>query len=236
MNNAKKPISGKGFYAVLFASVAMIGAAGFFAYNRTAKELGNQLSSIESDTPDETRDVGAAVTDVPKTDYTTVFTSVTTTASETVTTIDLEPASKQTAAQPYNMPVEGGIILPFSEGELIKSTTTGAWQTHNGVDIAAPEGAKVSAMTDGEVICVETDALWGVCVEIDHGEGLVSRYCNLSSDVAVAQGDKVVAGQLIGTVGCSADAENLQDSHLHFEVLSDDCYVNPIDVINAYSD
>lgn len=236
MNNAKKPISGKGFYAVLFASVAMIGAAGFFAYNQTAKELGNQLSSIENSTSGDDLNVGAPVTDVPR-ETTTQRTTTTTTATETETetTTTSATAKSKSESKSFVMPVTGKIILPFSDGELIKSQTTGAWQTHNGVDIAANEGDSVLSMADGTVLSVENDVLWGVVVTIEHGNDLVTRYCNLAPDVTVAAGDKVNAGTVIGAVGHSADVESLQEPHLHFEVLSDGEYVNPINVIDAHS-
>lgn len=236
LNNAKKPISGKGFYAVLFASVAMIGAAGFFAYNQTAKELGSQLSSIGNSVPDDLN-VGAPVTDVPKQTTTQRTTTTTTeqTTMQTEGTTTPSTSAPQAKARSFVMPAAGKIILPFSDGELIKSPTTGAWQTHNGIDIAAGEGDDVLAMASGTVISVENDALWGIVITIDHGDDLVARYANLEPDVNVAAGDKVSAGKVIGTVGRSADIESLQESHLHFEVLSDGEYVNPVNVIDAHS-
>ena len=78
------------------------------------------------------------------------------------------------------MPIEGEILNPFSNFELVKSKTTGVWQTHNGVDISGNLGDEIKAMTSGTVIEVTEDALWGVCVTIDHGNGITARYCNLN--------------------------------------------------------
>ena len=58
-------------------------------------------------------------------------------------------------------------LNPFSDGELIKSETTGTWQTHNGVDLSCAAGADVFAIDTGTVSKVCSDALWGYTVTID---------------------------------------------------------------------
>ena len=99
------------------------------------------------------------------------------------------------------IPVDGEVAQPFSDGELVKSLTTGTWQTHNGVDILAEQGVPVRAMDNGTVVEVVNDPLWGICVSVDHENGIVSRYCNLSPNVGVQEGDTVESGQTLGTVG-----------------------------------
>ena len=118
-------------------------------------------------------------------------------------------------------------MQPFSHGDLVKSPTTGVWQTHNGLDIAASLGEDVRAVAGGVVTQVEEDALWGVTVTIDHKNGVLSRYCNLSQGLAVAVGDAVEAGMVIGTIGSTADVESGEPSHLHLEILKDGDYTDP---------
>ena len=125
------------------------------------------------------------------------------------------------------IPVDGEVAQPFSDGELVKSLTTGTWQTHNGVDILAEQGVPVRAMDNGTVVEVVNDPLWGICVSVDHENGIVSRYCNLSPNVGVQEGDTVESGQTLGTVGDSADIESKMESHLHFEVTKGGDYIDP---------
>ena len=96
-----------------------------------------------------------------------------------------------------------------------------------GVDILAEQGVPVRAMDNGTVVEVVNDPLWGICVSVDHENGIVSRYCNLSPNVGVQEGDTVESGQTLGTVGDSADIESKMESHLHFEVTKGGDYIDP---------
>ena len=83
------------------------------------------------------------------------------------------------------MPVNGEILEPFSNGELVKSETLGYWKTHDGVDIKADFGEPVKAMNKGTVTKIWDDPLWGNCMTIDHGNGIVGHYYNLSKEMSV---------------------------------------------------
>jgi murein DD-endopeptidase MepM/ murein hydrolase activator NlpD len=85
---------------------------------------------------------------------------------------------------------------------------------HQGVDIAAPAGSPIKAATAGKVIFSGWAGGYGNLVEIDHGEGMVTRYAHNSVNL-VAVGDAVSAGQSIALVGRTGRAT---DAHLHFEV------------------
>ena len=77
---------------------------------------------------------------------------------------------------------------------------------HYGVDLAAPPGTPIVAPADGGVVMAEPD-LWfeGGLTLIDHGQGLVSAYLHQRAQ-AVAAGDRVVRGQVIGEVGMKGRA------------------------------
>lgn len=100
------------------------------------------------------------------------------------------------------------ILAMFSGSELVKSITTGSWQTHNGIDIAAEVGSEVYAISNGEITEINNDPVWGVTVLLDHHNGYVTRYCGLSDGLEVQLGDMMVSGDLIGTVGNTADIES----------------------------
>jgi murein DD-endopeptidase MepM/ murein hydrolase activator NlpD len=85
---------------------------------------------------------------------------------------------------------------------------------HNGVDVAADEGAPVRAMKDGTVIHAGEMSGYGLVVMLQHGRNLRTVYGHLSR-IAVRSGEQVDGGALIGNVGHTGNATG---SHLHFEV------------------
>ena len=251
--NSKSVLSGKGFYIALALSVAMVGAACYFAYTQTTDDITGQIESVaeNSNSSISEREAANVQTDVPK--ATTALTkhvwaeqTEITTETE-VTELETEPEADQTAneneyyekaeetAKPQerklSMPVDGEIISEYSNGELVKSATTGAWQTHNGIDIKAAAGDAVVAADSGTVSEVKDDPLWGVTITIDHGNGIVSRYCNLNSGVTVQAGQDVSSGEEIGAVGDTADIETAEESHLHFEVIKNGSYTCPLELM-----
>lgn len=86
---------------------------------------------------------------------------------------------------------------------------------HDGLDLIAPQGAKVYAAAAGRVSNVTRSRKGlGNEVEIDHGNGYVTKY-SLLGDISVTQGRTVSQGQVVGTVGVSTF---VSAPHLHFEV------------------
>lgn len=96
---------------------------------------------------------------------------------------------------------------------------------HTGVDFTAPKGTPIYATGDGVVIEVQS-VFWGYgkYVEIDHGFGFVTRYAHMN-DFNVKKGQKVKRGDQIGTVGNTGSSTA---PHVHYEVLKDGKYVNPV--------
>ncbi len=229
-----------GLYATLALSVAMLSLAGYFAYTQTKDSLEGQLDSSISiaesinsaDNANANKSGVKKETTTTTTRVTTVTTKTTTTARPATTTTAAQPSrTENNSSQPIIYPINGNIINEFSNGELVKSTTTGIWQTHNGIDIEANEGDSVKSMTAGTVTKVDLDALWGYCVTVDHGNGITARYCNLNEGVSVTEGTPVNAGTVLGAVGKTADIESLTPSHLHFEVMQNDSYIDPCEFI-----
>ena len=96
---------------------------------------------------------------------------------------------------------------------------------HNGLDIIAAPGDDVLAAAKGRVTSVvRSHKGEGNVVEITHGGGYVTRYCHLG-DLYVSQGQTVAAGRRIAGVGLSG---NSLVPHLHFEVLKDGAYCDPV--------
>jgi murein DD-endopeptidase MepM/ murein hydrolase activator NlpD len=136
---------------------------------------------------------------------------------------------RNSAAAPYVLPLRGDIIKQFSDDVPIYSQTLDEYVVHSGVDIGAPADTQVVAVADGTVTKVYNDDKLGITIEISHGNGIVTKYSNLSTAKMVGEGDVVKKGQPISGVGNSALFESLESPHLHFEVLKDGVALNPND-------
>ncbi|GHU88645.1 hypothetical protein FACS1894202_05150 [Clostridia bacterium] len=128
-------------------------------------------------------------------------------------------------------PIKGEVVNAFSDDQLTYDKTMGDWRVHLGIDLAAEAGAQVVAAADGTVAEIYDDAFWGSTVVIEHGNKLTTRYQNLMKKPVVAVGDAVTAGQVIGGVGSTAEAERREVNHLHFVLLKDNKPVNPLDYL-----
>ncbi len=97
---------------------------------------------------------------------------------------------------------------------------------HEGLDFAAPRGTEIFAAADGKVIEVSrasVEAGYGNQIEIDHGNGFISRYAHLA-DINVKQGQKISKGTVIGTIGNSGGSIA---PHLHYEIVRNRKQVDP---------
>lgn len=124
-------------------------------------------------------------------------------------------------------PVEGNVIREFAKENLVFSETLKEWITHNGIDIQAAKTTVVQSAADGTVKTIKNDPRYGLTIVIEHANGLQTVYANLLSSEFVKEGEKVIQGQSIGTVGNSAVFESCDEPHLHFEVLKDSVQVDP---------
>ncbi len=129
------------------------------------------------------------------------------------------------AATPSLWPVRGYISSGFGDRE---SPFDSSNEFHEGIDISAPSGSSVAAAAEGVVTFAARNNDLGNAVTIDHGYGIVSRYGHLS-EISVRAGQKVKAGQRIGSVGSTGRSTG---PHLHYEVAVNGYKVNPIKYLN----
>ena len=104
---------------------------------------------------------------------------------------------------------------------------SGRGEFHKGLDFASPSGAKILSVGAGLVTWSDRRDGYGNLVEVDHGNGYITRYAHCRQNL-VAVGDKVEKGQVIALVGSTGRSTG---PHLHFEVVRDGEAVNPKDYI-----
>lgn len=110
-----------------------------------------------------------------------------------------------------------------------KDPLLGTPALHAGMDFRATTGSSVRASGAGTVASSGWNGGYGRMVEIDHGNGLVTRYAHMSK-ILVGEGDKVQAGDVIGKVGSTGRSTG---PHLHYEVRRNGKPLNPVTFIKA---
>lgn len=220
----------KGFYIALIAcafvlcTLAVYGAVSTYAPNTVASP---DNMGVKNATPTSSPAPTATVTPASAANAaapTATATPVPSTPTAVPTPTKAPSASAMTV---YVMPVSGRIMADYSGTELVFSSTMQDWRVHNGIDIEASVGTRVSAFTSGTVKDVYFDDSLGQCIIIEHASGLESLYGNLLEAVTVAVGDKVKAGDTIGGVGETAWSECAEATHLHFELYENGSPVDP---------
>jgi murein DD-endopeptidase MepM/ murein hydrolase activator NlpD len=121
---------------------------------------------------------------------------------------------------PSSAPVAGRIGSGFG---FRSDPFTSRAALHTGLDFPADVGTPIAAAAGGVVVNATVHAAYGNMIEIDHGNGLVTRYAHASKLVA-KQGDLVKRGETIALVGSTGRSTG---PHLHFEVLVDGVQQDP---------
>ncbi|MDP1865979.1 MAG: peptidoglycan DD-metalloendopeptidase family protein [Bradyrhizobium sp.] len=145
-----------------------------------------------------------------------------------VTRIHVERLNRTLALVPYRKPVIGAV--EFSSGFGIRSDPfLGRPAMHTGLDFRAATGDPVRATANGKVVTSGWQGGYGRMIEIDHGNGLSTRYGHLS-EIHVKIGDLIKLGQVIGAVGSTGRSTG---PHLHYETRIDGDPVDPQKFLRA---
>lgn len=128
---------------------------------------------------------------------------------------------------PAGRPVKGGWVSSYF-GQR-RDPFTGKKAMHKGLDFAGKKGSDVIAVGIGVVTKVARDPGFGKLIEINHGNGYVTRYGH-NEAVLVKEGERVDQGQTIAKMGSSGRSTG---PHLHFEVLLYGEQVNPATYVYA---
>lgn len=238
-------ITGKGFYKIIGLCIAMVVLAAWFITSVYKNRVGGDVMGASSTVLSEEASQSGGITyesglsdELFEPSQPTVTENSQTSAapantqsSEDATAANASPETTETKELLFIIPVNGEIIREHSGGLPVYSPTFKDWRVHNGVDIAGEVGTPVRAMASGTVTSITSELLWGTTIVITHDDGYVSKYCNLGTKPTVKENSVVEVGQVIGSIGTTAQAEAADAPHLHFSLTKNGVSVNPIDVI-----
>jgi murein DD-endopeptidase MepM/ murein hydrolase activator NlpD len=132
---------------------------------------------------------------------------------------------------PLRMPLSGdaSVSSPFG---YRRDPYLGLPALHPGVDLVQAYGDEIRATGAGRVVHAGPMGGYGIMVEIDHGNGLATRYGHMS-EVHVTEGQEVKAGAVLGRIGSTGRSTG---PHLHYEVRVNDEPVDPERFLEAGAD
>ena len=214
------------FKLAVSACTALIVAAAAPASANTANS-----AAASADIVEPVREAQGDVVDLGDQRFKSLFTSWTTIERTTPTlgaadqaevTAYSSPIPQRGISVPSRMPLEDAALT--SGFGMRNHPVLGGRRQHQGIDLAAPTGTPVYATADGVVGRADWYSSYGLYISVNHGASMETRYAHLSR-LAVAAGDNVKKGDLIGYVGSTGRSTG---PHLHYEVRVEGLAVNPI--------
>lgn len=218
-----KAITSTGFVTIVACALIAVGAIAWFALSRnnTVTETPSENSSAQSYPQTDTsynNEVNESEVSEPITDVDDSVSDVPYTQEEPI-----EPVEEKIT---YVLPITGNISKGYSDTALQYSTTYGDMRLHTGVDILCEIGSDIKSAGSGTVKSVVDDANFGRVITIEHLGDITVKYCGMGS-INVKEGDKVAAGDIIGTSG-DIPCECADNPHIHIEVLLDGNTTSPL--------
>lgn len=234
MEKSKNKRANNMLWYVIGLCVLLIAITSVFMSANRKDEANKPIESAsesESDVAKETIKEDAPTIVAPKNDEVKETEEQKTNEKKPVAPVEPTTVEKQM----FELPVNGYISKNYSVDVPVYSLTMNDYRAHTGIDILCEEGSAVSAAEAGTVKQVYNDPMMGTTVVIEHKDGIVTRYMNLSENLPenITVGASVKRGELIASVGSSALLEVAGEPHLHFEVTVAGAYVDPLSVIEA---
>jgi len=129
---------------------------------------------------------------------------------------------------PLSLPVEEFYVSSVFGGRT--DPFNGAASFHSGVDLGSHvDNSPIYSTAPGKVSFAGRDGPYGLMVEVDHGNGFVTRYGHLSK-IVVRQGQRVILREKVGVMGSTGRSTG---THLHYEVRFNGTPINPVKVFKA---
>ena len=217
-----KFIGSAGFITLVACCLIAIGAATWFTVSRrnnpiSDNENSSNNSSVQNESYESQDETYNDVTDIPEAQDSNVSTDIANSAEE----IPYESQNTESAPpeleRSFVLPIDGNISKGFSDTALQYSETYGDLRLHTGIDILCEKGTDIKSAGSGTVTEVNEDSAMGRYITVDHGDGIMVKYCGLAS-VNVNTGDAVTSGSSIGTSG-DIPSECADKPHIHIEAF-----------------
>ena len=146
-----------------------------------------------------------------------------------------KPSDPAVSVIEWTSPAAGNIIKEYSADVPVFSLTMEDYRVHTGVDIEGDAGDDVLAAADGVIESVYYDPMMGQTVVIAHSGGYKTIYQNMQTAIpdTVTTGASVKKGDKIGAMGDTALIEISESPHLHFSVIVDGKYSDPLSYITV---
>ena len=124
-------------------------------------------------------------------------------------------------------PLQGNVILDYSTGRTIYSETLQQYQSNPAIVIKADVNTPVTAVASGTITSIETDAVTGLTMTVDMGDGYSARHGQLK-EIPKGQGDYVDSGEIIGYVSEPTKYYSVEGSNLYFQLWKEGATVDPM--------
>lgn len=153
---------------------------------------------------------------------------------------DTEPEIQETAApqEPelhfdaaeMGWPLSGNVIMNYSMDQTVYFATLDLYKYNPALIIQGNVNDKVLSVAEGKVERIATNEETGCTVTVDLGDGYQAVYGQLK-EVPLAEGDRVIAGDIIGYVSEPTKYYSVEGSNLYFQLLKDGASVNPMEYL-----
>lgn len=226
--------NGRNFYIALALSVISVIAAAI-GISITAKKISSSVTEPTQQKIDwDNHPASVSETRANKLQTGVADERTTEKATESDSTKEQQPESTTHTAKEVvidcSLPLTSAILKDYSAGTMVKSKTMNDWRTHNGVDFTGEQGDEVHAVCGGTVKEILADSSWGNVIVVEHDNSCTARYCGMEN-VSVKEGERIARDDVIGTLGV-IPCESADASHLHFEILKDGKYSDPVEALS----
>lgn len=238
INNPKEKNKKKGanFYAALIICVLAVGVAAYTTYDSVKRFAGSDDEVTASKTQQKysqnsSNDLKNDNNSISKFSSNNFNDSQKFKNQLNSESIPQEAISANTQASGVIVyPTSKNIIKNFSGENPVFSKTLNDWRVHNGIDLAADQGNKIKAITNGKVKEIYKDPLYGTTMVIEHDGGFIAYYSGLGETTLVNIDDNVEAGQEIASIN-NIPCESADGYHLHLSIKKDDKFINPTEIL-----
>lgn len=231
----KKMLKGNALYFALGLCLLAASVVGMSATSRISTDIKTENTTLSQTTRKND------IVNEPQTDYFVEINIDELTTSEIITEEPSTAAVFENAASPVEETTQAELVFSaplatinmgkdYSMGIPVFSATMKDYRTHNGVDFKGVKGENVNTIAEGTVVSVDTDAVWGNSVTIDHGNGITSKISGLADEALITAGASVYSGTIIGLVG-EIPVEGADDSHIHLEIRENGVLKDPLEVL-----